>query len=156
MYSVHKLNIFDLRELKQVSDILYDCGKDMVKTLNLHHWDNSRFKIWGIIIMCTLKNDIYLLYDGEKPVASFQTHKDGGNMSFQKLATAPAFSNTGIGSYCLTEIENLAKEKMCSGVICEVYDQNQRAKRFYEHKGYTVYGTVNTRKYRELRMRKEI
>ena len=62
----------------------------------------------------------------------------------------------GIGSYCLTEIEHMAKEEGCTEIICEVYDKSEHAKSFYEHRGYTVYGATETLKYKELKMRKEI
>lgn len=114
MYSIRKLKMFDLYRLKKVSDILYDCGKDMARTSDLHHWDNSYFKNWGIVILCLYKNDLYLVYDGAEPVATFQTRKDGQSMTFQKLATVPSFSCVGIGSYCLAEIENIAKKDGCS------------------------------------------
>lgn len=41
-------------------------------------------------------------------------------------------------------------------VVCEVYEKSEHAKRFYENKGYFVYGITETLKYRELKMRKEI
>ena len=44
LYSIHKLKKYNLTELKKVSDILYECGKDMAKKYDLHHWDNSRIK----------------------------------------------------------------------------------------------------------------
>ena len=136
------------------SDILYQCGKDMAQKYNLHHWDNSYVKTWIILLLCTLKNDIYLVYDGKNPVATFQTRKIAQSFLFQKLATEPVYSGRGIGSYCLKQIEQIAKKCGCTEVICEVYDKSDHAKRFYEHRGYTVCGTVETLKYREWKLRK--
>ena len=155
-FSTHKLNKFRISELKAVSDILYDCGRDMAVKLDLHHWDNSHFKNWVVVILCALKNDIYLIYSDGKPVATFQTHKNGQAMVFHKLATSPLCSGKGIGSYCLAEVEHMAKEAKCSEVMCEVYEKNEYVKNFYEHREYTICGTVQTVKYRELKMRKEI
>lgn len=96
LYSIHKLKKYNLTELKKVSDILYECGKDMAKKYDLHHWDNSRIKNHIIVAWCALKNDIYLVYKGIEPVATFQTRKTGSSCSFQKLATAPKFSGGGL------------------------------------------------------------
>lgn len=156
MYSVCRVKIWNVAKLLKVSGILYKCGKDMAAKYGLHHWDNSHIKNWVIVALCAMKNQIYLVYDNHTPVATFQTRKKGQSLLFQKLATAPAFSGGGIGSYCLTEIERLAKECGCTEVVCEVYDRSEHAKSFYEHRGYEVWGATETLKYKELKLRKEI
>ena len=85
----------------------------------------------------------------------FEEGKTGNSCSFQKLATAPKFSGGG-GSYCMKEIERLAKENGSKEITCEVYDKSEHAKSFYEHRGYTVCGEIETLKYKELKMRKKI
>lgn len=156
MLTVHKVYPYDIRALKDVSDILYACGKDMARKYGLHHWNNSHIKNWLIVAMCAVKNDIYLVYNAKKPVATFQIQKTKDTFRFQKLAASPAFSGCGAGSFCIAEIERLAREDGYSEVICEVYDKSEHAKNFYEHRGYTVYGTTETLKYRELKLRKEL
>ncbi|MBE6947770.1 MAG: GNAT family N-acetyltransferase [Ruminococcaceae bacterium] len=156
MYSVRKLGKWNLSGLKKVSDILYRCGKDMAKKDDLHHWDNPHIKNWVIVALCALKNHIYLVYDEKMPVATFQTRKMEQVLLFQKLATDPACSGKGIGSYCMTEIERLAKEAGCTEVACEVYDKSEHAKTFYLRRGYVVCGATETLKYTELKMRKEL
>lgn len=154
MYSVCKLKIWNVAKLLKVSDILYKCGKNMAEKYNLHHWDNSHFKNWIIVALCALKNKIYLVYDSKTPVATFQIRKTGQSLLFQKLATAPEFSGSGIGSYCLAEIERLAKECGCAEVVCEVYDKSEHAKNFYINRGYTACGVTQSLKYGELKLRK--
>ena len=157
MYLVRKLSKFNITGLKKVSDILYKCGKDMADKYDLHHWDNFHIKNHIIVALCALKNDIYLVYDEKTPVATFQTRKSGEkSFLFSKLATNPEFARGGIGSYCLTEIESLAKNNGCVEVVCEVYDKSEHAIKFYEHRGYTVYGMSETLKYKEWKMRKAI
>ena len=92
MYRVSKLSKGNIFELKNGSDILYECGKDMAKKYDLHHWDNSHIKNHIIVALCAMKNDIYLVYSEKTPVATFQTRKTGQSFLFQKLATTPAFS----------------------------------------------------------------
>lgn len=156
MYSVCKLKIWNIKKLLQVSNILYKCGKDMAEKFNLHHWDNSHFKNWIIVALCAMKNQIYLVYNDKIPVATFQTKKKGQSYLFQKLATSPEFSGQGIGTFCLNEIERLAKTEYCKKIICEVYDRSEHAKMFYGHKGYVVYEETDTLKYKELKLRKEL
>ena len=156
LYQVIKLSKCSIVGLKTVSDILYECGKDMAQEYNLHHWDNSHIKNHIIVALCAMKNDIYLVYSKKTPVATFQTRKTGQSWLFQKLATVPAFSRGGIGSYCLTEIEQLARENGCTEVVCEVYDKSEHAKSFYEHRGYATYGVTETLKYKEVKLRKEL
>lgn len=156
MFIVGKVKRYNILALKKVSSILYECGKDMVKKYGLHHWDNSHIKTWLIVVLCALKNDIYLVYISQKPIATFQINKTKNTLKFQKLATLPAFEGQGIGSFCIQEIERLAREAGCSEVICDVYDKSEHAKSFYEHRGYSTYGSAETLKYRELKLRKEL
>ena len=145
MYSVQKLKLTSIRGLLKTSNILYKCGKDMAARYDLHHWDNSHVKNWCIVALCALKNDVYLVYDGDTAIATFQTHTAEDSLLFQKLATLPEFSGKGVGSFCLEEIERLGREKGLKRIICEVYDKSGHAMRFYEHKGYEVYGETDTR-----------
>ncbi len=156
MYSVCKIKIWNIVGLIKVSNILYKCGKDMSAKYDLHHWDNSHFKNWIIVLICAMKNNIYLVYDKKKPVATFQTRKVNLSYLFQKLATLPEFAGRGIGTFCLNEIEKMGKSLNCEEIICEVYDKGEHAKLFYEHKGYIVYETTDTLKYKELKLRKKL
>ena len=156
MYTVCKVKIWNIVKLLQVSNILYKCGKDMAEKYNLHHWNNSHIKNWVIVALCVTKNQIYLVYDKKVPVATFQTRKIGQSFLFQKLATSPRVMGMGIGSFCLKEIECLAMQQNCKEILCEVYDRSEHAKRFYEHKGYSVYGEMATLKYKELKFKKEL
>lgn len=156
MYSEIKLKIWNVGSLYKVADILYKCGKDMAVKYDLHHWDNSHLKNWLIVLMCALKNDIYLVFDNKTPVATFQIQKKESSLLFQKLATVPEFAGKGVGSFCLNKIEQIGRERGCSEIVCEVYDKSKHAIQFYEHKGYTVYGTVETLKYNELKMIKKL
>lgn len=89
MYSVCKLKVWDVKGLLHVSNILYKCGKDMAEKFGLHHWDNSHIKNWVIVVLCAMKNQIYLVYDNKTPVGIFQTRKIKESFLFQKLAAFP-------------------------------------------------------------------
>lgn len=156
MYTVKPINITNISGLLKVADILYKCGKDMSAKYDLHHWDNPRIKNWIIVFLCALKNEIYLVYCGEKCVATFQTRKKDDSLLFQKLATSPDYAGKGIGSFCLDAIEDIGRKSSCKKILCEVFDKSEHAKAFYEKRGYTAYGETTTLKYREIKLKKDL
>ena len=156
MYKVKKVSKLDISSLNTVARILYACGKDMAQEYNFHHWDNPYIKTIAIVGVCGIKSEIYLLYDDNKPVATFMIQRDEDEFRFEKLGTFPSESGKGIGSYCMRKIEEMAKEAGCKRIVMAVYEPNKHAISFYKHKGYTVVGTTKTMKYREVKMEKSI
>lgn len=128
----------------------------MAKNYNLQHWNNSKLKTSLIVFLCAIKNNIYLVYELKTPIATFQTRKVDNSLLFNKLATLPGNTRKGVGSFCLSKIEKYAKQTGCRDIICEVYVENKQALLFYEHRGYDIIGTMDTIKYKELRLKKEI
>ncbi|MBE6601960.1 MAG: GNAT family N-acetyltransferase [Ruminococcaceae bacterium] len=157
MYTVRKVHLFQIGRINRVARILDRCGKDMAEKYDLHHWHNPHLKNLLIVVLCALKNRIYLVYDDAGvPIATFQTKQVEKNMRFEKLATDPSFSGKGVGSFCMNTIEEMAKAAGCGKVCMEVYDKSAHALRFYENRGYTVCGTVDTLKYTEIKMEKKL
>ena len=156
MYNLCRVKKLNLFKLDKAASILSSCGKDMAQKYDLHHWDNPYFKTLIIAGLCSLKNDIYLVYSGEKPVATFMTKKNASDFHFEKLGTLPAEAGRGIGSWCLTKIEDQAREKGCSKVTMEVYEPSEHAIGFYQHHGYQIVGKQNSRKYTLVKMEKEV
>lgn len=155
-YSVRQVKLWNIKDLNRVCKILYLAGKSMAEKYGLQHWNNSYFKDCVIVFLCVLKNKIFLVLSEDVAVATFQTKTNEKELLFQKLATHPQYEGNGIGSYCMEQIESIAKENACSDVVCEVYDKSEHAKRFYEHKGYECFGVTDTLKYSEVKMRKQI
>ena len=153
-YKVKKIKILNFSDQFKINKILFDCGKDMAKKYDLHHWDNSHIKNFAIIILCELKNTVYLVTDNGNPIATFQTKQMGKTMHFQKLACSPKNSGKGIGSFCINCIEKIAKDANCEKVCMEVYSPSQHALDFYLHRGYEVCGETKTIKYNEVKMEK--
>lgn len=156
MYTLKKVGKLDIKKLNAIATILNACGKDMAKKYNLHHWDNPFIKSLIIVCLCDLKNTIYLIYDGTKPVATFMTKRNGDALHFEKLGTLPSESGKGIGSFCMKKIEELAKAGGCKRVTMEVYEPSQHAISFYKHIGYEAVGMTDTLKYKEVKMEKRI
>ena len=156
MYSVQRLKRLSIKKFFSVVRILHKCGKDMAKNQGLMHWNNSYLKTCVIVALCVLKNDVYLVYDGKAPVATFQVRLNNGSVVFQKLATSPEYAGRGIGRRCLFEIERIGRAGGCNSVLCEVYDKSEHAIRFYEKCGFIECGTEKTRKYSQIKMRKQL
>lgn len=156
MYKLKKVAWFNIPQLAKVASILNACGKDMEKKYNLHHWDNPHIKSFAIVCLCVLKNEVFLLCSDEKPVATFQIKVRNNILHFEKLGTLPTEAGKGIGSMCMNKIEAIAEKRGCIKVSMEVYEPSQHALSFYDHKGYKRVGIVNTLKYKEIKMEKNI
>jgi GNAT superfamily N-acetyltransferase len=156
MCKLQKIGLFNIVGQSKVNNILFECGKDMAQKYDLHHWDNSHLKNFIIVLLCELKNSVYLVVDENTAVATFQTKIEGNVLKFEKLATLPSASGKGIGSYCMNSIENLAKDAGCTKVCMEVYSPSQHAIDFYKHRGYTACGETKTLKYSEIKMEKKL
>jgi ribosomal-protein-alanine N-acetyltransferase len=99
---------------------------------------------------------VYLVSNDHFPVATFQIKVVKDSLWFEKLAVLPQFNGEGVGTFCMDAIEKFARELKCSKVCMEVYEKSRHAIDFYSHKGYVAAGTVETMRYNELVMEKEI
>ena len=108
------------------------------------------------VVLCILKNEVYVVSDDEKDLATFQVKVMEDALYFEKLGVRPTASGVGYGSYCMKCIEKLAEKKSLKRVKMEVYDKSNHAIQFYEKRGYRKAGTDGTLKYTELIMEKEL
>ena len=154
MYKIKSAGLFDIPKMLKVTDILYKCGKDMARRYDLHHWDNPKLKSFLIAEYCSLRNRVYIVYEGNIPVATFQVRMSETTLHFEKLATSPDHAGKGIGSLCLKAIDKIALKNKCNKITMEVYAPSRHALDFYLHRGYIVVGETNTLKYKELKMEK--
>lgn len=129
-----------------VTNILHACGKDMAKKYDIHHWDNLWAKTFLIVLLCLIKNKVYVVKD-KKIVATYQTKKTECGLYFEKLAVKPEESGKGIGSFCLKQIEDEAQISGCVKVQADVYSKSQHAIQFYKRHGYARTGENKTLKY---------
>jgi len=58
-----------------------------------------------------------------------------------RMAVLPARQETGVGGWCLAEIDREARALGAAAVRCDVLADNHRACRFYERAGYVSWGT---------------
>lgn len=156
MKRLKKVNKTNIVDLIMVAKILNACGKNMAIEDNLHHWDNPYIKSFAIVVLCSLKNDIFLLYKDNKPVATFMINVISDALHFEKLATYPSEAGRGVGSLCMKSIEKLAGKYNCNKIFMEVYANSTHAISFYKHRGYKIIGRMNSIKYQEVKMEKRL
>lgn len=156
MPEIGKVGPWNIVGVRRAGGILYACGKDMARRCDLHHWDNSRIVTDAIALLGGLKNNLYLVKDEDRYVATFQTRVDGITLHLSKLATLPEAAGRGIGSFCLERIEAMAREAGCVRIALEVYDRSAHAVEFYRRRGFTDAGRMSTRKYTEIKMEKAV
>lgn len=156
-YRVKEIKIINIPNLIRVAKILKECGDDMHQKYRLSHWKNSYVKTLLIVIYTALKSTVYGVWDSsDDMIATFQTKKHAEALHFSKLAVRPKASRQGIGSYCLQEIESMAKIKGLLSLKCEVYDKSKHAYRFYIKQGFREIGKVETLKYTEIVLEKKL
>lgn len=153
---VKRVHLYNVKKSLSIAKILNRCGQDMAKKYEIYHWKNSMVKSCLIVVICLLKNRVYLVIEEKKPVATFQLKKRGDILFFEKLAVIPEASGKGYGSYCMKLIESRARKLDCKKVQMEVYDKSIHAINFYLNKGYSQVGEISTMKYTDLVMEKNI
>ena len=154
MIKVYKVTCLNLISLFLIGKILYFSGKKMKNKYGLTHWDNGVIKTILIVLYCSLRNEVYLVNDDKDSIATFQIKQKGDLLYFYKLATAPDFQGSGVGSFCLRYIEMIAGERDCESVRCDVLKDSEHALRFYLNRGYVIYDEKKTLKYQEYLLEK--
>lgn len=156
-YFTKKIVIYNIQALIQITQILKKCGDDMYFKYGLSHWKNSYFKTFLIVIYTAFKHSIDGVFDGSNNmIATFQTKCQTNSLHFSKLAVSPKTTGKGIGSYCLSQMECLAKKQGLQYLKCEVYDKSKHAYDFYIKRGFVEVGKVETLKYTELILEKRL
>lgn len=145
-----------MKDIFAVIRILHNCGKDMANKYDIHHWDNTKCKTFLIVLICAMKNQIFVVERDRMIVGTYQTKLIDKTLHFEKLAVEPQFNGNGIGSFCLQQIEKEARENECRKVEMDVYCKSEHAIQFYINHGYTHVKNNNTLKYKILCFEKDI
>ena len=156
-YKTKKIRLYDLPALFKIAGILKACGDDMYARYQLAHWKNSLIKTFLIVIYTALQREVYAVEDdGGVVIATFQIKRVENGLHFGKLAVSPTASGKGIGSFCLTFMEDEARRRGLTSLNCEVYDKSKYAYDFYINRGFEAVGEVSTLKYKEIVLKKEV
>lgn len=101
------------------------------------------------------ERDVYVVHSADAEVAATFTLAPTAARPYQpapwpdadlpaqylnRLAVAPALQGRGLGSWCLREIERLARAAGARAIRCDVLAANAVLRRFYERHGYVARG----------------
>lgn len=153
-----QVDIFNLRTLWKVSEIIRQCGNDMFEKYGLKHWLNSKIKTFLIVLYVATKErrKIYSVSKHNDIIATYQACKVGNSYKFGKFAVSPTMNGMGVGSECIQIMTLQALKFGCSFLECEVYCKSEHALNFYLKRGFRRNGEINTLKYKELKLIKDI
>ncbi len=140
--------------LEQIYHILKACGEDMYENQGLVHW-KSPYPIAAIRADAAEK-EVYLVFDEEKPAATYQLLYEGNAVTLTKFAVRPEKAGFGTGSQVLRNIARQAAEKQIKRICIDVYDKSIKAIRFYEKNGFVKAGVAKTRRFNVIRMEKAV
>ena len=81
----------------------------------------------------------YYIVHREGPVAWFRADDPAdGSLELGMLQVKPAFHRQGIGTYVISAIEGLAKEKGLKKIIIHTTEDNHAAQNLYASRGYRL------------------
>ena len=152
-----QISTYDLVEIKQVYNILKDCGKDMHINQNLVHW-LTPYPIESISKDCNDKF-VFLVKKDFEAIATFTLSKDEEGVLLSKFAVSPKMAHQGIGKLCLKYIEDWCRKQAFDApkkIHLDVYDKSLFAVRFYEKNGFKTTGKRPTRNFEVLLMEKNV
>ena len=155
-YDIEKVHKFNIIIFLKIANILYSSGKNMYKKYNIAIWRNCYLKTLVILTLCYLKNEIFVLKEKNKIVATFQLKMKSDSLFFEKLSTSNLHLNKGYGTICINEIEKIARLNNYNSIICEVYENYEVVKDFYFKRGFNVIGNRKTNRYSLLILKKDL
>jgi ribosomal protein S18 acetylase RimI-like enzyme len=80
----------------------------------------------------------------------YRVHPKNGSMYLQSLVVAQDWQGRGVGQALVRFVCDRASERGHASVTLNVVDRNKRARRLYEHLGFSMTQTTPTRFYRPL------
>ena len=153
--------MFLLREQREQVEalhaVLVAAGLDMEARLGLSHWVPP-FPVDRLAEQAR-HGGVYGVYDGDVLVATFTVSKDALSeypdvafapdgeppLHLHRIAVHPEYQGRGVGSWCMAQIENLARESGCRSVRFDAFSRNLGLLDYYRDLGYLEQGRTIAR-----------
>ena len=143
----------DKNDVDSIFKVLSLCADDM-STRGLNHWIPYYPK--QRIIDDISNKSVYIVEDNNRIIGTFTIIIDSKALYLSKFAIIPDCSGRGVGTKCLTFIENICKKNGISVIKLDVYERSLDAIRFYEKNGFIIFGKKPTRRFVVFEMEKEL
>lgn len=86
------------------------------------------------------RGDVYLAVDGGEIVGVAATERRDGGVYIDRLGVAPARQGTGLGSFLLEQIEEVARSSGLKGLSLETAEMAEGNIRLYRRHGFEIVG----------------
>ena len=86
------------------------------------------------------RGDVYVALDGERIVGAVRTNPQEKDLYIQQIAVDPARQGTGIGSWLLARIDEVARSRGLGGLSLETAEMAEANIRLYRRHGFEIVG----------------
>ena len=151
--SFKKIALNDEEDFDRIYNILKICGENMYMNYGLAHWLEP-YSINAIRNDAAGK-DVYIAYMDGAEIGTFMISEresayfknDVPAIYISKFAILPKGEGKGIGSKCMSFIEDQMLLKNIHCIRLEVYTRSDRAVSFYRNKGFLIVDEKPTRRF---------
>ena len=86
------------------------------------------------------RGDVYVALYGEQMVGAVRTRPQGNGLYIQQIAVDPSRQGTGVGSWLLVRIEEVARSRGLGGLSLETAEMAEANIRLYRRHGFEIVG----------------
>jgi len=148
--------------VKEVHEVIRKCSQHLRSRSDLGNYWNPPYPL-ELMAKDAAEKDVCAVRHGNRTVATFTldtkpptwferraySHMwespEKKAMYLGRLAVLPELQGSGIGSWCLARIEELAKQAGCVAIRLDAYERYTELLEFYEKRGYRRRGTISWR-----------
>ena len=104
--------------------------RDLGREITAHHYT--------FLAAAIERGDVYLALDGEEMVGVAATERRGDGIYIDRLGVAPARQGSGLGSWLLVRIEEVARSLGARGMTLETAEMAEGNIRLYRRHGFEI------------------
>jgi GNAT superfamily N-acetyltransferase len=140
-------------EVDALYQIICECGEDMARRFGLTHW----FPPYGIETMRehAIDRDVHAVFEDNKLVGTFTTGTHGWKyddglwmdrscraLYLGKLAVLPSRQGRGVGTWCMQQVEQQARQRGCRAVRFDALATHTKLINYYHKLAYESRGNL--------------
>ncbi len=95
---------------------------------------------WERFVAELERGDVFLALDGEQIVGAVRTKPQEKDLYIQQIAVDPSRQGTGVGSWLLARIDELARSRGLGGLSLETAEMAVANIRLYQRHGFEIVG----------------